>query len=782
MKKTLLVILLLTTFFPAFSQQKFTLSGYIKDAKNGEDLIGASVFVPQLKKGVSTNTYGFFSLTLPADTYTIKVSSMGYSGQVFKVRLFQDIHQNMNLEPANAELQEAVVTAKRKDENVTKSEMGRVELPIEQIKTLPVIFGEVDILKAIQLLPGVQSAGEGNTGFYVRGGGPDQNLILLDEAVVYNTGHLFGFFSVFNSDAIKNVSLIKGGMPAEYGGRLSSVLDINMKEGNDKEYHATGGVGLIASRLTLEGPIIKDKSSFMVSGRRTYIDALIKPLSKNGVAAGSGYYFYDLNAKVNFKISEYDRVFASGYFGKDVFNYNSKDRGFTFKVPWGNSTGTLRWNHLFNDKLFLNTTLMYNDYQFQFNGGQDNFKFGIYSRVRDLNGKSDFTYYASASHTIKFGVHYTWHSFVPSSLQGEINGKTLKANDSTYKFANEAATYVQDVWHISEIFSVNAGLRFSYFQQNGPYNFIKTDSAGHILSSKYYKKGEKVTSYNGLEPRLIFVWLLSTSSSLKAGVTYNNQFVHLVSNAGSTLPTDIWVPSTLKVKPQKGMQYALGYFKNFAKDMFETSVEVYYKEMKNQVEYSQFYVPTITDEVEKDFVFGKGNAYGSEFFVRKNYGDLTGWVGYTFAFTQKKFPDLNNGNWFPAKYDRRNDVSVVASYQLNKRLVLSGLFIYASGNAFTVPESFVFISGIPTLQYGKVNNARMPAYHRADLSAIWNSKPNKKYESSWSFSVYNVYNRKNPYVIYFDTQGNLLSGNLKITAKEVYIFPILPSITWNFKF
>ena len=645
-------------------------------------------------------------------------------------------------------------------------------------------MGEVDILKTIQLLPGVQSAGEGNAGFYVRGGGPDQNLIMLDDAVVYNTGHLFGFFSIFNSDAIKTTSLIKGGMPAQYGGRLSSVLDVSMKDGNSNEFQAEGGIGLIASRLSFQGPIKKNKISYMVSARRTYIDALVKPfVSKESNFYGSGYYFYDLNAKVNFRFSENNTVFLSGYFGRDVFTFNNSELSFKANIPWGNSTGTLRWNHVFNRKLFANTTLVFNDYNFKFGAAQNNFEISLASGIKDYSAKVDFDYYPSSKHKIKFGGLSTYHKFIPNVASGRQDSVVFNPNTDSEKYALENALYIQDDWDLSEKFKMNYGIRFSSFTQLGPYTLYTKDENQNKTDSVEYGSGETVKSYSGFEPRITMRYAVNANTAIKGSVTRNLQFIHLVSNAGTTLPTDLWVPSTFRVQPQIGWQYAAGIFKNFDNNVWETSVEVYYKDMQNQVEYREGYTPSLID-TEEEFVFGKGWSYGAEFFINKTRGKLTGWIGYTLSYTWRKFPQLNEGKTYPAKYDRRHDLSVVGVYELNPKWKLGSVFIYATGNATSLPERFYMTNGVLTQEYSAINQYRLSSYHRLDVSATYTPKPNsvKKYKSSWVFSVYNLYSRHNPYFIYYAQTGSAQSGNINIQAKQVSLFPILPSVTWNFKF
>jgi hypothetical protein len=769
----------------SINKRKLTINGYIKDAFSGETLIGATLSVKGVSKGVPSNSFGYYSLTLNEGNYEITCSFIGYQSEKMAIQLNSDTSLNISLKPTTTLSQEVVITASKKDNNVKSAQMGKTTLPIDQIKSVPAFLGEVDLLKVVQLLPGVRNAGEGSSGIYVRGGGPDQNLILLDDAVVYNTGHLFGFFSVFNADAIKNVSLIKGGMPAQYGGRLSSVLDVSMKEGNNKKMQVDGGIGVIASRISIQGPLVKEKSSFIISARRTYIDALTKPfVSKSSQFYGSGYYFYDLNAKANYRFSEKDRLYISGYFGRDVFDFKNGAQSLDVKIPWGNSTGTIRWNHVFNKRLFANTTAVYNDYNFSFQALQNNFNIKLASGIRDLSIKQDFDFYPFSKHRIKFGAAYTYHKFTPSVISGNQDSVVFNPQNAQIKYAREAAVYVQDDIEISQKLQLNVGLRYSFFQQVGPYKLYKTDVDGNRLDSTVYRSGMPVKTYGGLEPRATLRYAINDETSIKASITKNFQYIHLVSNSGTTLPTDIWVSSTYKVKPQISWLYAAGFFKNFKKNMFETSVELYYKDMQNQIEYSEGYTPNSLDDTENSFVFGKGWSYGSEFLVNKVRGKLTGWVGYTLSWTWRKFADLNFGEKYPAKYDRRHDLSVVGMYQLNKKWKLSATFVYGTGNAVTLPQRFYLIDGVLTQEFSRINQYRLPSYHRLDVAAILtpNKNQNRKWKSEWVFGAYNVYSRKNPYFIYYDQSGSAAEGSLRIQAKQVSIFPIIPSVTWNFKF
>jgi len=770
---------------PVTAQNKYTVSGFVKDSLNGETLIGATVAVKGQTKAIASNQYGFFSITLSEGDYVLVCSFIGYRDKEVAVKLTADRNYNFDVLPKFYSIEEVVVSSKKRDANVRNAQMGKFTLPIEQIKSIPAFLGEVDLLKTIQFLPGVRNAGEGSAGIYVRGGGPDQNLILLDDAPVYNTGHLFGFFSIFNADAIKNVTLIKGGMPAQYGGRLSSVLDISMKEGNNQKLQVDGGIGVIASRLSIQGPIKKDKSSFIISARRTYIDALTKPfISKTSQFSGSGYYFYDFNAKVNYKFSEKDRLYLSGYFGRDVFDFSNGKQSLKVNIPWGNATGTLRWNHVFNNKLFGNTTAVYNDYNFTFNAAQNSFELKLASGIRDLSLKQDFDLYPYTGHKLKFGGIYTYHKFTPSVVSGRQDSIIFKPNNAQVKFGHEAAVYFQDDWEINERIKIHAGLRYSWFQQTGPYKIYETDDNGNRTDSTVFGRGKVVKTYGGLEPRFTIRYALNDETSVKTSVTRNLQYIHLVSNAGTTLPTDIWVPSTYKVQPQISWLYAAGLFKNFKDNMFETSVELYYKQMQNQIEYEEGYTPTGLDDTENSFTFGKGWSYGAELFINKTKGRLTGWLGYTLSWTWRKFTALNFGEKYPAKYDRRNDMSIVAMYELSKKWRVSAAFVFGTGNAATLPQRFYIVDGILTQEYSRINEYRLPSYHRLDLAAILTPKKNerRKWKTEWVFSIYNTYNRKNPYFIYFDQTGSPLNGTLEIQAKQVSLFPVIPAITWNVRF
>ncbi|MGB4961265.1 MAG: TonB-dependent receptor [Saprospiraceae bacterium] len=760
----------------AMGQSKFTISGYVKDKTTGETLIGANVFnVDNTSQGTVTNTYGFYSISLNSGTYKMGFSYLGYEDQYFELELNKNIGLNIALSEGVI-IEEVVISAEKDDRrrNVEGTQMGTIDLPVENIKKLPAIFGEVDVLKAIQLLPGVLSSGEGNAGFYVRGGGPDQNLVLLDEAVVYNAGHMLGFFSVFNADALKNTTLIKGSIPANYGGRLSSVLDIQMKEGNDKNYAVEGGIGIISSRLTIQGPVVKNKSSFIVSGRRTYILDLIQPALKGSNFEGTNYYFYDLNTKWNYTFSNKNRLFFSGYFGNDVLKFRQPNRDFAFDLPYGNKTATLRWNHLFSERMFMNVSAVYNDYKFQFTGGQDDFVFKLFSGVRDWNLKVDFENYPNPTHTLKYGFNYTYHTLTPNTASAS-NGEVEFNTDFKPKYANESAVYFLDDMKFNNKWSLNTGLRLSAFQQVGPYT--------SKISGEEFGTFETAKTYGGFEPRFSLNYKATDNFSIKTGIAATTQYLHLVSNSSSTLPADVWVPSTEIVKPQRGIQYALGFFRNFDNDMFETSIEVYYKDLQNQIDYADNYVNDISKEVEDAFVFGKGRAYGAEFFLKKAKGKFNGWIGYTLSRSERTFDDIENGRWYPAVYDRPHDLSVVVNYKPSKKWDFGAIFIYGTGRLFTPVRGFFFVEQNVNLFYGPRNSSRLDAYHRMDLSATYTPKPDskKKFKGSWTFSIYNTYNRKNPFFVNFETDTDFQTGTNTITGSKITIFPLIPSITYNFK-
>ncbi|HEX5625406.1 MAG TPA: TonB-dependent receptor [Saprospiraceae bacterium] len=756
-----------------WSQPKYTLSGYVRERDSGESMIGVNLYLENNPAvGTVSNAYGFYSITLPEGRHTLVFSYLGYATERRTITLERDTVMDL-LMVQGVEMQIVEITGENPRQNVESTDMGTVELSMETVKKLPSFMGEVDLMKTLQLLPGVSSASEGTAGIYVRGGGPDQNLVLLDEAIVYNTGHLLGFFSVFNSDAIKNSLLVKGNMPANYGGRISSVIDVQMKEGNNKNYIMEGGVGLISSRLTVQGPIQKERSSFIVSGRRTYALDLAQPVIDKTDFAGTNYYFYDLNVKANYRFSPKDRIYLSGYFGRDVFLFANQERGFEVELPYGNATGTFRWNHILRDNLFLNISLIANDYKFGLHGGQEAFQFSVDSGVRDYSFKADADYYPSPNHQVKTGWRYTYHKLSPNVVEA-TNGEVQFTTDLKPKYGHESELYLMDDWSVNSTLKLNLGLRLSMFNQVGPYQ--------SALDSVNYGRGALVKTYFTPEPRMGFNQSISASSSIKAGVSVASQYIHLVSNSGSTLPADIWVPSTKLVKPQIGIQYAIGYFKNFLDNEIEASVECYFKDLRNQLDYRESYVENFSSEVEQEFVNGKGRAYGMEWFVRKAKGRWTGWIGYTWSRTERWFDEIESGRVYPAVYDRPHDLTLVCSYALTPSWQLSASFIYASGKAYTPIKSIFLIEGRPNIEYGPRNSARIEDYHRLDLSFVY-EKPQdgkKSFHSSWAISVYNVYNRKNTFFTYTDFESDVFTGNGSAKALKVALFTIIPSVTWNF--
>lgn len=780
----------------ALAQEQVTISGFVREKGSLELLPGVNVYLQNSTIGTVTNTYGFYSLTIPkSDSISISYSFVGYERQEVRVVNIGNQQIDISLSVAN-QLDEVIISGKRQDEKVSESvQMSQIEIPISQIKKIPAFFGEKDVIRVLQLMPGVQKGTEGQTGLYVRGGGPDQNLIILDDAVVYNASHLFGFFSVFNSDALKSVELTKGGFPARYGGRLSSVVEMNMKEGSKEKLHGEGGIGLISSRLTLEGPLAKKKSSFLISARRTYIDVLAAPLiaqqqSGSDSKVKPGYFFYDLNAKVNYDFGAKNKLYVSGYFGRDKFNIREKSSNSQNRsgLNWGNATGTLRWNHLINQKLFVNTSLIYSHFNFnifsndkQYEKGvlTDEFSLKYNSLIRDYSLKTDFDYYLNAKHSVKFGAQITAHRFIPSALalDGEFSDSEI---DLQAKPINtlEAGAYIEDTWQPFTALKVNGGFRLSFFETN----------------SKLYVRPE---------PRISAALKLAKDFSVKASYAKMNQYVHLLSNTGLGLPTDLWVPTTDKVAPQQSSQIAFGFAKDLEKPGLALTLEGYYKEMNNIISYKEgsSFISLNGENAnelnwEDNITTGKGWSYGAEFMVQKKTGKLSGWIGYTLSWTQWKFPELNFGKTFYPRYDRRNDLSVVGIYELSKRITLSATWVYGTGNALTIPVSkfmtyenrFVPNNwGIPannghtTNEYGEKNGFRAEPYHRMDV-AIQFHKKKKRHERTWEFGLYNAYNRRNPFFYNINSKLDENTGQRTNVLTRYSLFPVLPSFSYNFKF
>jgi len=789
MKVSFLFLMCFLSMQMLFAQQKdYSVSGTIRDWETGEDLPGATLSLKN-KGGVgaSSNAYGYFSLALQEGNYDLMFTYIGYETQYANINLIANQVINIELKPLTAELSEIEIIGEREDRNIRANEMTVANVSIKEIESIPVLFGERDVFKTLQLMPGVKPASEGSSGFYVRGGSSDQNLILLDEAPVYNASHMMGFFSIFNSDALRDIKLYKGGMGAEYGGRLSSVLDIKMKEGNAKQFTANGGLGLISSRLTIQSPIVKNKGSFIVSARRTYAD-LFTVFSKNEAIKDAQLYFYDLNAKGNIRIGENDRVFISGYFGRDKFGFDER-----FGFNWGNSTATIRWNHIFNPKLFSNTSFIYSKYSYQILAGPSDRRIEIGSHIIDYNFKHDYQFYQNDHSSWKFGLNIIHHTMNPGDLNSDEN-QIFNSLEVEKRYALETAVYLSNERKISSSLSLNYGVRFSDFIQLGPGNIYTFNSFGDVIKTDVYKKWEKVVNYNGLEPRINGTWIINAVSSFRAFYTYSKQYMHLLSNSSSDSPTDIWLPSSNNIKPSSSSQAGIGYYRNFKQNMYEFSIEAYYKSMQDIIDYKIDAQVTLNPLVEGDLVFGKGRAYGAELFIKKRKGKLTGWIAYTLSRTERLFEEINSNNWYPAKQDRTHDIALVAMFQMSKRIQLSASWVYYTGNAVTYPESKYTINGQDILLYSDRNSYRMPDYHRLDLALSLKNKEfktvvdretgklvqqKKRFQSSWNFSIYNAYNRENAYSISFEQSE---SNPDVLQAIQLSLFKIIPSITYNFNF
>lgn len=773
MKGFVFSIIVLCVSFGFVHAQDYILHGYVRDADSGEKLIGSTLQLSDRSKSVTTNAYGYFSLTVPKGEVSVLVSHIGYDLLDLHLSVSGNEQINIELNKKEKVLEEIVISGSREESTLQSPQMGKTKLQIEELKNIPVIFGERDVLKTIQLLPGVTSGGEGSTDFYVRGGGGDQNLILLDEATVYNSSHLLGFFSTFNSDAIKDVSLYTGGIPAEYGGRASSVMDVKMLEGNKKEFHGEGGIGLIASRLKLEGPLKKDKSSFMLSGRRTYADMFLK-LSKDEDIKQSSLYFYDLNAKLNYEINDKNTVFASGYFGRDAMSHAD-----LFKFDWGNRTGTMRWNHIFNQSLFSNTSAIYSDFTYHVNVQSSNADFVISSLIQNIHIKQDFDYYSKDNNKVKFGVHFLHRTVKPASLQAkEKTG--VNTLDIENRKGMEADAYISYERKWNDLFSTLSGLRLSNFMALGPGSFFEYDKDGEAIEGQAYTSSDIVKRYTYLEPRLSLRYLVNEKSSVKASYNRLSQNLHKLTNTTSSLPTDQYVISSKNIKPQIVDQVSAGYFRNILGDQYEASVETYYKWMENQIDFRNGADLQANVHLEGELLFGIGRAYGVETLLEKKKGRLTGWVSYTLSKSERKIDQINQGDWYRARQDRTHDLSLVALYKLSQSWTLGSTFTYYTGNAVTFPRGKYTLENQTMYYYADRNADRMPNYHRLDVSVTYEpEKRNKNWQSSWSFGLYNAYNRKNAYLI--DFKENEVNKN-QIDTYRVALFGIIPSVTWNFKF
>lgn len=773
------LLLLLIHSINGFSQDKFTISGHIKDATNGEELIGANIFVKESGEGTSTNVYGFYSLSLTSGDYQVEFSYLGFQYQFMVVKLTGNKVLNIELQPEGLTIAEVVVVAKEEDQNIKNVEMSVERLSAVQIKQIPQVMGEADLIRSIQLLPGVSTVGEGATGFNVRGGNVDQNLILLDEATVYNSSHLFGLFSVFNVDAIKDSKLYKGGIPAKYGGRLSSVLDVRQRDGNRKKFAANGGIGLIASRLTLEGPIQKDESSFMVAGRSSYGHLFLKfnPDLKDDVV-----YFYDLNAKANFTLSDKDRVYLSGYFGRDVFNF-----GDDFSSDWGNATASVRWNHLFSSKLFSNFTAIYSDYGYSFGVPEGAGAFDWDAKILNYVVKGDFTYFFNPKSKLDFGMESNFYRFHPGRARGLGSESIFNEINVEHKRAWENAIYASYEHEPIKNLTLQYGLRFSHFQRLGKekvflYENGIPSSEEAIIDTVSYDRMEKIVSFSGLEPRFAANYVINNKNSVKLSYNRMRQYIQLVSNTTSATPIDIWTPSGKYIDPATVDQVAIGYFRNFSDNTFEASIEGFYKDFQDLLDYKDGAELLLNENLETELLSGDGRAYGMEVSIRKNKGAITGWVSYTLSRSERKVEGINGGEYFPSNYDKTHDLSVTASWKINEKWNLSSNFAFATGRPITYPDSRYVYDGITVPHYGNRNGARTPVYHRMDIGVQFNpkGKENKRWKSTWDFGVYNAYARKNAYSIFFRQNED---NPLETEAVRLSIFGmVLPYVTYNFEF
>lgn len=796
-KTSLFLALLVCSFLPGVSQPasdhlKHTISGYIKDAANGEALIGAAVFVKEAATGTSTNVYGYYSLTLPAGNYSLEISYVGYTTIRETIDLSENTRRDIELTPAPKELAEVVVTDAAEERKATNNEMSTNKLDINTIKKIPTFLGEVDVIKSIQMLPGVSTVGDGASGFNVRGGSVGQNLVLLDEAPVYNSSHLLGFFSVFNPDAVKDVKLYKGAIPAKYGGRLASVLDVRMKEGNSKKLQVSGGVGTLFSRLAVEGPLLKKKASFIVALRRSYIDILARPFVK-ALQNGASLNFYDLTSKVNYNINPRNHVYLSGYFGRDNFLFD-RNQGFS----WGNATGTLRWNHIFNQRLFANVTTLYSnyDYRLQFGNNSDN-QFTWKSSISNYIFKPELTYYVNSNNELSFGVEGIYYTFVPANAISVSNGVSQNISlDKKYNF--ESAIYLGNTQKIGKDLTVAYGMRFSNFIYFGPgtiysYNDTVPGIRKSVKSQTTYSSGTPIANYHNWEPRASFKAQLSANASLKGSYNRMAQYLHLISNTTASNPLDVWNPSTNNIRPEIGDQYTLGYFRDLgSENQYEVSVEGYYKRTQNQIDYIDGADLLLNKYLEGDLLSGQGRAYGMEFFAQKKTGKLNGWVSYTLGHTELKVSGINRDNWYPTRYDQRHNVKVAAFYELSNRVSISSNFVYVSGTPTTFPTSRYVVEGIliPYNANDSRNNVRLPSYNRLDIAIrldgnrMKNGKE-KRNQSYWVFSAYNVYARKNPFSIYFSQGDQRIPPGQPISSQAnqlSIIGTIVPAISYNFKF
>ncbi|WP_035759399.1 TonB-dependent receptor [Flavobacterium tegetincola] len=786
LKIKLLLIICFFQIATGIAQEKFTLSGTISDANSNETLIGVNIYVPELKIGTSTNSYGFYSLTLPEGTYTFEFSYVGYQTIVSEIAMTANVKKNVSL--GSGELLEEVIITEKTRTNIRKAEMSVNKLSIATIKKMPVVLGEVDVIKSILLLPGVTNAGEGASGFNVRGGGADQNLILLDEATIFNSSHVFGFFSVFNPDAIKDLKLYKGGIPARYGGRGSSVLDIYQKDGNSKEFHMNGGIGLISSRLLAEGPIVKDKGSFLIGGRGSYAHLFLK-LADNDNAA----YFYDLNAKLSYKLNENNSLYFSGYFGRDVFKLAD-----SFTNIYGNSTLNLRWNHLYSDKLFSNLSLIYSDYYYGLKLDFVGFQYD--SGIKNYNIKYDFKNYISENLKLNFGANAIYYDFNPGTINPTNSSSGINSRQLEQKYAFEPALYLEAEHDFSKKLSLMYGLRYSMFYRLGQstvniyennqavtYNeTLKIYEKGKPIGTEFFDSNKTLASFDNLEPRVAVAYALNDKQSVKASYNRMIQYLQLVSNTSSPTPLDVWTPSDRYIKPQIVDQVALGYFQNFNDDAYSLEVESFYKTVKNRIDYIDGADLIANEALEQIILNGKLRAYGLEVMFRKNTGKFNGWISYTLSRSEQQTPGrtateigINNGNWYKSAYDKLHNIAITAAYDLNKKWSFGANFALQSGQPVTFPNGQYQYQDITIPSYGLRNEERLPTYHHLDLAATYTPKPDKKkgWQGEWVFSVYNIYNRSNAASINFSQNDNGANEAVRFS-----IFGVVPAVSYNFKF
>jgi len=786
---TLFFFVCLTNNFAQTTDNKVTLSGYIKDSANGESIVGAIVKIEGTELSANSNVYGFYSLSVAAGNYTVVVNQAGFTSSRINLNITQDLTRNFELSKVEEDFKGVSIKAKKRENFVEKVDMSTNNLNITQIKKVPALLGEVDIVKSVQLLPGVSTVGEGASGFNVRGGSIDQNLILLDEAPVFNASHLFGFFSVFNPDAVKDVKLIKGGMPAQYGGRVSSTLDVRMKDGNTKKTEVNGGVGVIFSRLSIEGPIahknekFKNKSSYIIAGRRSYVDVLSKPfLAKNENLKDAIFYFYDLTAKVNYVLNANNKFYLSAYSGKDAFGVP----GALFN--WGNQTATLRWNHLFSKKLFSNFTTYYSQYNYQLGFGEGDNTFRWKSNITNYSIKPDFTYYITPNNTLQFGLVTTYYIFKPGDAVSRDQGQVVQFGLPN-KYALENAFYLENEQKVNTKMTLRYGLRWSNFNYlgSGSALMLNRPIAGQraeILDRVEYKKHQLIQAYNVPEPRFSANYKVNKFNALKLSYNRMSQYLHLISNTAASVPLDVWTPSTNNIKPQISDQLAIGYFKNVGKAIdYEFSAEAFYKSLQNQIDYIDGANLLLNNGLEAELLSGKGRAYGIELYAKKNSGQLTGWIAYTLSKSERQVNGISNDQWYNNRFDRRHNANITLSYEWTKKWSTAVAWVFASGTPTNLPNtkySFQGYQGIPQNADNLRNNVTIKPYNRLDISATWVRKKTKTWESNWVFGIYNAYSRRNPFSYY--TQVNPDNNNQTQLIRYSIIGSVIPSVSWNFKF